>query len=95
MAYTREDTVENYLVAQVKARGGIAYKFTSPGRMGVPDRICVFDLGWLFFVETKAPKGRLSPAQKREIKRLRDRGQRVYVPASRAEVDELLEFELT
>ena len=91
MTYQREDSVENYLVQRVEALGGVAYKFTSPGRVGVPDRLCVLPGGVLFFVECKAPQGRLAPSQRREIKRLRDMGQSVLVVWSRESVDEELE----
>lgn len=36
---TRESDIEKYLVTRAKANGGIAYKFKSPGRRNVPDRI--------------------------------------------------------
>lgn len=39
----RESAVEHHLCANVKARGGIAYKFTSPQRRSVPDRLVVED----------------------------------------------------
>ena len=94
MTYVREESVENYLVRRVKALGGDCYKWVSPGLQGVPDRICVFDGGRVFFVETKAPKGsRMQPAQPRRHRDLRNRGFRVYVPKTRAEVDELLRNE--
>lgn len=35
----RESGVEKELVARVQGAGGEAYKFTSPGRRGVPDRL--------------------------------------------------------
>ena len=38
---TRESVIEKYLVDAVKKQGGIAYKFKSPGRRNVPDRMLV------------------------------------------------------
>ena len=35
----REKTIEQKLVQAVKAKGGIAPKFVSPGFSGVPDRL--------------------------------------------------------
>ena len=94
MSYVREDTVENHLVSEVEKFGGVAYKFTSPGRKGVPDRMCCFPGEHVFFVETKAPKGgRLEPWQKREIKRLRKMGFHVYVAPTKARVDYVLVLE--
>lgn len=37
-----EREIERHHVAKVTRTGGIAYKFVSPGRVGVPDRIDVF-----------------------------------------------------
>ena len=60
----RESTIEKYLVAQVKAMGGMAYKFTSPAHRGVADRVVCLPDGSTWFVELKAPGGRLSELQK-------------------------------
>ncbi|OXE36639.1 MAG: hypothetical protein CGW95_06520 [Phenylobacterium zucineum] len=70
--------------------GGIAYKFTSPVRANVPDRIVVMPGGRLIFVELKAPGKVANPAQLREHQRLRDLGQTVVVIDSLAGVEELL-----
>jgi len=74
-----ERDVEAYLVAETKRRGGIAYKFTSPQRRSVPDRLVLLPGGDAFFVETKAPGKKPTEAQVREHERLRDLGFRVYV----------------
>lgn len=60
----KESTIEKYFVAQVKAIGGMAYKFTSPAHRGVADRVVCLPDGRTWFVELKAPGGRLSPLQK-------------------------------
>ncbi len=60
----RESTIEKYLVAQVKAIGGMAYKFTSPAHRRVADRVVCLPDGSTWFVEPKAPGGRLSELQK-------------------------------
>lgn len=88
----REAEVEGYLVEQVKYAGGIAYKFTSPARINVPDRLCVLPGGILFFVELKAPGKLPNDGQKREHHRLRELGVAVYVVDTFDGVDELLEF---
>jgi hypothetical protein len=59
--------------------GGVAYKFTSPGRKGVPDRIVCLPGGIVVFVELKTLTGVVSPWQEREIKRLADLGMTVVV----------------
>jgi hypothetical protein len=60
----KESTIEKHLVTQVKALGGMAYKFTSPARRGVADRVVCLPDGQTWFVELKAPGGRLSELQK-------------------------------
>ena len=46
-----ERNIERKLVNGVKAMGGIAYKWVSPGNTGVPDRIVIFPDGKVEFVE--------------------------------------------
>ena len=87
---SKEAVVEQYLVKRVKEIGGIAYKFTSPGRRSVPDRICVFPTGIVLFVECKASGGVLSAGQKREIERLQELRASVTVVWSKENVDDLL-----
>jgi hypothetical protein len=60
----KESTIEKHLVTQVKALGGMAYKFTSPAHRGVADRVVCLPDGQTWFVELKAPSGRLSELQK-------------------------------
>lgn len=60
----REAVLEARLRRGVEALGGVCCKWTSPGRRGVPDRICILPGGRVYFVEMKAPGGRLSDWQK-------------------------------
>ncbi|MEM5442450.1 VRR-NUC domain-containing protein [Serratia marcescens] len=71
MTYIRESTIEQHLVKQVKAAGGTAYKFTSPGHRSVPDRLVLLPGGRAVFVECKAPGEQPQPDQAREHDRLR------------------------
>lgn len=75
----RESKIERELRAGIEALGGECYKFSSPGRVGVPDRICLFTNRFWFMVETKAPDGVVKPWQEREHNRLRNRGVKVLV----------------
>jgi hypothetical protein len=59
-----ERDVEKHFVWTVERMGGITYKFTSPGRKGVADRIACLPDGSTWFVELKTKGGRLSPLQK-------------------------------
>jgi tRNA U54 and U55 pseudouridine synthase Pus10 len=69
-----EKHVEQALVNRIKAMGGIAFKFTSPGRRSVPDRLCLLPGGRVIFVECKAPGKRPTELQAREHARLRSLG---------------------
>lgn len=69
-----EKEIEAYLVARVKAAGGIAFKFTSPGRRSVPDRLVVLPNAKILFVECKRPGAKPTEAQEREHARIRALG---------------------
>jgi hypothetical protein len=74
---TRESSIEKLLIKEVKRLGGLCYKWTSPGRRGVPDRIVIYK-GNTYFIETKTLDGDTSSAQLRESKRIFNQGQFVY-----------------
>jgi hypothetical protein len=86
----RECEVEAYLVRCIAAIGGRAYKFTSPGRVGVPDRLLVLPGGLVVFVEVKAPGGRLSKPQAREIEALARLGAEIYVVYNWRDIESLV-----
>lgn len=74
-----EDSIEKHLVSEVQKIGGIAYKFVSPGRRGVPDRLVALPNGKIIFVECKAPGEKPTPYQLREHARLFALGHQVIV----------------
>ena len=88
----RESAIERRLVQGVKARGGLCWKFVSPGTTGVPDRIVVTRRGDVWFVELKADDGRLSDRQAMVLRQLRDRGAPCAVLTGRGDVDRFLEM---
>jgi len=95
MTYVREQSVEDYLRAQVKRRKGrcMLEKHISPGRRGVPDDLITWGhpLCLMELIETKAPKGDRKPHQIRDHK-LRSRlGITVHTLYTRAEVDAYFE----
>ena len=75
----REKVIERILVNEVKKLGGRAYKWTSPGNDGVPDRIVIFPGRPPVFVELKTSQGKLTALQKVQIDRLMALGQQVCV----------------
>lgn len=89
-----EKEIENYLVRKIKNKKGIAYKFTSPGNSGVPDRLCLLPNGKIFFVELKSLGKKPRALQVNQIRKITNLGQRVYVVDSKEMVDRVLENEL-
>lgn len=60
----REQDLEKNLTKAVHARGGLAWKLTSPGTTGVPDRIIILPGGHVAFIELKKPgTGKLTKIQ--------------------------------
>ena len=75
----REKTIEQKLVQAVKAMGGIALKFTSPGFYGMPDRLVLLPSGKIAFVEVKWHGKKPRPLQEARHGLLRRLGFKVYV----------------
>ena len=86
-----ERDIERHLVRRVAERGGVAYKWVSPGRVGVADRIVMLPGGRVWFIELKTVKGRLSPLQKVFAADMARMGMNYAVLRSKGEVDELLQ----
>ncbi|WP_176704079.1 MULTISPECIES: VRR-NUC domain-containing protein [Burkholderia] len=82
-----EREIETYLVDRVRAAGGSAYKFRSPARRSVPDRIVILPPGRIFFIEVKRPGGKPTLAQERELKRLIGFGCNALVVDTREAID--------
>lgn len=89
----RESEIERYLCERVAAAGGHAYKFASPARRNVPDRLVFLPRGRVFLVECKAPGRRPRAGQQREIDRLVALGARVYLGDTREAIDSILRAE--
>lgn len=83
-----EKKIEAHLVKRIKDKGGIAYKFTSPQRRSVPDRLVLLPGGWQCFVELKATGQKPTRLQAREHQHLRTLGFTVLVIDSVEEIDE-------
>jgi len=83
----KEKLIEQYLRDEIKKVGGKAYKFTSPGNSGVPDRLILLPGGRVFFIESKATGKASTPLQKRQQKLISDLGFYVAVIDSKEGVD--------
>lgn len=86
----RESLIEKRLKNKIEQLGGLCFKWVSPGRRGVPDRICILPKGRTIFVEMKAPDGVLSPLQKKRIRELEKLKHEVFVLASKQQVDDFI-----
>lgn len=72
-----EKDIESKVCAFAKSLGCLAYKFTSPSRRSVPDRLFITPQGKVFFIEFKRMGQKPTQAQQVEIDRIRRQG--VYV----------------
>lgn len=93
----RESKIETHLREQIEAIGGLCYKFVSPGRRNVPDRIVLLPAIYelcdprTIFVELKAPGKKPTLGQSREHERLRRFGFQVEVLDSIEAVNNFVE----
>jgi len=74
-----EKIIETKVYDYAKAKGMLTYKFTSPNRAAVPDRLFITASGFVFFIEFKRLGKKPTPAQTREIDRLIKQNTAVFV----------------
>lgn len=86
-----EGQIETYLKHITEDAGFLYFKFTSPGRTGVPDRVFIGN-GHVIFIELKAPGEMPRKLQQIVIRDMRAQGADVRVIDSRPDCDSLLEF---
>lgn len=86
----REREIERKLVDAIKVKGGICWKFVSPGTAGVPDRIILMPNGRIAFVELKAPGKEMRPLQVHRKRQLEALGIRVYCIDRKEQIAEVL-----
>lgn len=89
MKLEKED--ERYLKDRVEKRGGLCYKFVSPGNKGVPDRIVITPSGRVCFVEMKSSSGAPSKLQLWQIAELKRRNCDARILQGRDRIDRFLE----
>lgn len=77
-----EKDIEAKVVDYAKSLGMLCYKFTSPSRRSVPDRMFITKTGVVFFIEFKRQGQKPSDAQAVEIKKIRETGIYVFVADS-------------
>jgi len=79
MANLLEKQIERSVCDYAKSNRFLVYKFTSPERAAVPDRLLITPKGVVFFIEFKREGVKVTPAQDREHERLRVQGVAVFV----------------
>lgn len=87
----RERDIEQWLRRQIESMGGLAFKFSSPGNDGVPDRLAVLPGGIIYFIELKTDRGRLMPIQRWQQDRLDALGCQVRTIRGMDEAAEFIE----
>ena len=68
-----EATIEKAIFDYARTNGWLSWKFVSPGRKGVPDRLFLSPEGIHVFIEIKAPGKKPTPLQLREIRLINER----------------------
>lgn len=75
-----EKDIEKKVCDYAKSLGCLVYKFTSPARRSVPDRIFIMPMGkGVFFIEFKRAGAKPTPAQEVEINKIRFQGTTVFI----------------
>lgn len=85
-----EKAIERYLVERVRALGGICLKYSNPGEVGYPDRLCIFPNGVTRWVELKSKGEELRAIQVKRIERLLRMDHSVWVCDSKQTIDNLI-----
>jgi hypothetical protein len=87
-----EKFLEDKLRKAIKRKGGLALKFTSPGTVGVPDRLIIMPGDKLYLVEMKCPEGQISPIQDAMQGLIKIIGTPVHNIFDESELSKFLEF---
>lgn len=74
-----EKQIEAKVCDYAKTKNVLVYKFTSPARAAVPDRLFILPNGNMFFCEFKRKGEKPTDSQKREHERLRKHNVVVFV----------------
>ncbi|MCZ4652721.1 VRR-NUC domain-containing protein [Gordonia amicalis] len=90
----KERIIERHLVDRCRELGVMCLKFTSPGHIGVPDRLLLghdaSGVAVTLFVEVKRPGGKPRPSQINRITEMRDHGAHAVIASTKAEVNAVL-----
>jgi len=85
-----EKDVEKFFNRQVIKIGGITRKFSSPSRVGVPDRIALLRFGVTWYVEIKDDDGTPSVRQVRELEEYNSLGHHTAIAYGKEGVKDVI-----
>jgi len=74
-----EKDIEKKVCEYARSLKMLCYKFTSPSRRSVPDRMFITSSGVVFFIEFKRRGQKPTAGQEVEIAKIRATGVRVYI----------------
>ena len=86
-----EKAIEQYLTDSIKKLGGICLKYSNPGMVGFPDRVCLLPDGVTLWVELKSKGQQLRTMQRIRISQMLHLGHTVTVCKSKEDIDRMLE----
>lgn len=90
-----EKDIEKAVCDYAKQLGCLCYKFTSPSRRSVPDRLFILPDGkGVFFIEFKRRGSKPTPGQEVEIYKIRKMGITVAVVDNKQEGKSVIDFHL-
>lgn len=89
-----EKVIERTVCKRAESLGCLQYKFVSPQRRSVPDRLFITPNGEVFFAEFKRKGQKPTPAQIVEIDKIKRQGVSVWVIDSVEEGKHMLEVML-
>ena len=69
-----ERDIEKRVKDYARSKGWLAYKFTSPGHIGVPDGLFISPAGFVILMEFKQTGKKPTAMQQREIDRINQHG---------------------
>lgn len=90
-AEVSEKAIEQHLTGSVKKLGGICLKYSNPGMIGFPDRVCLLPKGVTLWVELKSKGQQLRTMQRIRITQMMRLGHTVNVCKSKTDIDRMLE----
>ena len=88
-----EKDIEKKVCDYAKSLGCLVYKFTSPSRRSVPDRIFIAPGGHVWWIEFKRLGLKPTPGQEVEIEKIRSKRGIVWVVDNVEEGEQVIDLE--